>query len=91
MQTGRRCIPEEKFMAQKFTDAHLAVEYLVTAIYNVVGRWPDDHMDTLADTLRWLTARLEQGLPLDVPSAAILRQYAEERVARLDQGTEGAR
>ena len=65
-------------MAQKFTDVHLAVEYVVTAIHDVAGRWPDDDMDTLADTLRWLSARLEQRLPLDAPSAAILRQYAEE-------------
>jgi hypothetical protein len=77
-------------MGQKFTSIELAVNYTVTALHNVAERWPDGELDTFADTLRWLTSRLEQGLPLEVPSAAIPPQYAEERVARLEGGSGGA-
>jgi len=67
-----------------FVDVEAGIAETVRAIEALVERWPanDAQAGALADTLRFLSDYLEQGLPLRPPSASELRGLAEQRVKR---------
>ena len=67
-----------------FVDVDAGIAETVRAIDALVERWPanDAQADALADTLRFLSDYLEQGLPLRPPSASELRALAEQRAKR---------
>jgi hypothetical protein len=74
-------------MPPKFTSVQLATEYVVTALNDVIDRWPEERLDVLSGTLQWLVTCLEQGKSLSTPPPAHLRSYTSKeerrRVARL--------